>query len=304
MSNLTQEQMEALFSQRNIHDVLHSSITYQLNKAFLTWTLGAYLRIEEYLEGSYYTSKMLRIQVLKEYINSNGLEPILVALLAATIRSKKNQTIQQVIGYLQTHLPHDDHFDRARTAAELIAVCSGPQRLFMIDRPINDKAPIVIVNHWATLYKLFDSEFEFIDDTFYNPPLIKPPKKVTNSHSCGYYTINEAVILGKHTQHSDNLDFETLNILGRIPWVLDKHIKAMQEVPPKEPRTAIEADNFQKHTQQARRIYDVLGSKPFWIAWQFDSRGRVYSHGYHVNLQSYEYKKAILNFDHYEVITQ
>lgn len=304
MANLTQEQFEALFSQQNIHDVLHDSITYQLDKAFLTWTIGAYVRIEEYLNGDYYTSKSIRIQVLKEHISIDGLEKILVALLAATIHSKKDQTIQQVIGYLQSHLPHDDHFDRAKTAAELIAVCSGEQRLFMIDRPVNTESPMVIVNHWITLYELFGQEFEFIDDTFYNPPLIKPPKKVTNSRSCGYYTINEGVLLGKHTQHHDNLDFETLNILAKIPWVLDGYIRIMPEVPPSEPRTAQEVDNFMRHARQAERIYNILGPNRFWMAWQYDSRGRIYSHGYHVNLQSHEYKKVMLNFDHHEVITQ
>ena len=49
--------------------------------------------------------------------------------------------------------------------------------------------------------------------------------------------------------------------------------------------------------------YDMLGDDPFWLAWQYDCRGRIYSHGYHVNFQAAEYKKALLNFNHYEELT-
>lgn len=301
----TQDEMEALFSQRNIHDVLQRSIAYQFNHVLLDAALGFFVRIEDYLNGDYYESKNTRIATLREFIDANSLDRIVIALIAAVIHAKRDQTIQAVIGYLQPYLPHDDHFDRAKTAGELIAVCSGPNRLFSIERPDNMESPLVVVNYWDILYDTFETEFEFIDDTFFNPPLVQKPKKVTNRHSCGYHTFNEPVILGRNTQHEDNLDFTALNILNQIPWVLDPHVLAIDEQPPTDiddmPRE--EYINFRNHAHTARRIYNVLGSDPFHMVWQPDSRGRLYCHGHHVNLQSYEYKKAMLNFDHYEVFT-
>jgi len=300
---LSQDLLETLFSEQNIHEVLHNSITYQLDKAFLTWSIGAYMRLNAFLEGVYYPSKDKRLQVLREYINSYGLEGLLTATIAGVIRAKKDQPIQSVIGYLQKFMPHTDHFDRAKTAGEFLAICAGPTRLFSIDRPVNTEAPFIVVNHWARLNELFATEFEWIEDTFYNPPLISKPREVFNNQSCGYYTIDEPVVLGKNTQHLDSLDFKSLNILNKIPWVLDSHVRALPERPPSILTDSQEIQNFIEHRKQATRIYNILGEDPFWLIWQFDSRGRLYSHDHHVNFQSYEYKKALLNFDDYQVLT-
>ena len=310
MPRPSQAEMEALFSQRNIHEILHNSVRYQLDKAFLQWAIGAYIRINDYLEKVYYTakgelfeSKNTRIRILQEDIAINGLDRIVVAMLVATIRSKQDQTIQQVIGYLQSYMPHDDHFDRAKTAGELIATVARENSLFTIERPEKLESPIVAVNYWDTLFDIFKVEFEFIEDTFYNPPLLEKPHKVTNRHSCGYYTFNEPVILGKNTQHDDNIDVTSLNILNQIPWVIDPWVTSYPEKSPSDDMDRQERRNFQAHAATARRIYNILGDEPFYMSWQIDSRGRLYSHGHHVNLQSYEYKKVMLNYDHYEVIT-
>jgi len=280
----SQEMVEVLFSQRHIHDVLHKSIEIQLDDLFLLWAIRAYIVIDDYLEHFYttakgepFTSKNTRIAALKESIETNGLDVIVIALLAGVIRAKRDQTIQQVIGYLQKYMPHEDHFDRARTAGELIAICSGENRLFTIKRPEQSEAPMVIVNYWAAIHDTFDSQLNWIDTLFHNPPMIKKPVPIKSRHNCGYHTFNEPVILGKFTQHEDNLDFATLNTLNKIPWLLDPTIMAIPEEPPAPCQDPQETLNFIKHKEQAQKIYNVLGDRPFWLAWQVDSRGRLYS---------------------------
>ena len=307
---LSQAEVEAQFSQRNIHDVLHRSISYHFDRTFDTWLLRAYMQVNEYLNKEYMTakgepwaSKNERIQALKEHIETNSLDDILIALFAGCIRSKRDQTIQCVIGYLQSHLPGDDHFKRAVTAGELIALCCGEGRLFSIERPVNDEAPIVQVNNWTVIDELFINEFEFIEDTFYNPPIIEPIKPIRSNRNCGYTTFNEPVVLGKNTQHSDNLNYKALDALNSIPWVLDQEVLSQPEIPPGSMTNTQEISNFIQHVSQAKRLYVMLGKQAFRLAWQYCSRGRIYSHGYHVNLQSYEYKKVSLSFDHYEVAT-
>ena len=307
---ITQEEVEAQFSQRNIHAVLHRSISYHFDRKLDTWLLRAYMQVNEYLNKDYKTglgmpfeSKNNRIAALKEHIETNSLDDILIALFAACIRSKKDQTIQCVIGYLQSYLPGDDHFTRAQTAGELIAICCGEGRLFSIERPVNDEAPIVQVNNWTAIDEMFVNEFEFIDDTFYNPPLVEPIDPITNNRSCGYRTFDEPVVLGRHTQHHDNLNYAALDALNSIPWVIDHEVLSERELPSRPAKTQQEAINFNDHVISARRVYDMLKDRAFTMAWQYCSRGRMYSHGYHVNLQSYEYKKVMLSFNHYEVAT-
>jgi hypothetical protein len=307
----SQEEVEAAFSQRNIHDVLHSTISYELDNTLHIWAIGAFIRVNTYLDKQYYTakgelftSKNTRIEALRDHIAVYGLDDIMIALVAAVIRNKEDQTIQQVIGYLQAYMPHEDHFDRAQTAGELIAVTAHPGRLYQIERPESSEAPRVKVNYWPLIRQLFQDTFRYIEDTFFNPPLISPPKEVTSRHSCGYYTFDEKVILGSsYTQHDDQLDLETLNILGKIPWTLDPFVIAQPEPLPAKCVATQDILNFRHHADEARRVYDVLGSESFYIPWQYCSRGRLYTHGHHVNLQSYTYKKVALNFNDYQIVT-
>jgi hypothetical protein len=295
--------MEAMFSQRNIHDVLHRSIAQQLDKVLLTWSIGAYMRIDEFLSGDYFESKNKRLGELREYLSDHGLEDIVISILASVIRGKCDQTIQHCLGYLEKYMPHENVFDRVRTAGELLAVCGGKGRLFEIKRVSPNSPPLVIVNHWNVILNTFQDQLEWIDDTFYNPPLVEKPKKVSSNKSCGYHTIREPVILGRETQHNHNVSYDVLNRLNIVPWYLDGMVLAAPEKAPhtlKEPQAI---RNHIKHVTQARRVYAILGSEQFWLVWQYDSRGRAYSHGHHVNFQSYEYKKAMLSFGHERIIT-
>lgn len=306
----SQVMMEALFSQRNIHDVLHRSIEQQLDKMFLTWAIGCYLRIEDYLEQFYYTakgepfdSKNTRIAELRNLIEEIDLDHIIVAIVAAVIRGKKDQTIQQVIGYLESYMPHEDVFDRVKTAGELLAICSGKDRFFEIRRDSIEDSPMIICNHWGKVLNTFESQLAFIDDTFYNPPLVEKPRKVRSNRSCGYHTIQEPLILGRQTMHDHNTSYDVINHLNEIPWHLDSMVLTHPERPVTEDPDDQEIANHVKHIGQAQRIYKVLGQQTFWMVWQYDSRGRIYTHGHHVNLQSHEYKKAMLNFGTERVIS-
>lgn len=299
----SQAMMEAMFSQRNIHDVLHRTISYHLDKVLLTWSIGAYMRIDDWLSQTYYESKNKRLAEFREWLVNNDLEEIVVAVLASVIRGKRDQTIQQCLGYLEKYMPHENVFDRVRTAGELLAVCGGEGRLFQIKRVRLDTPPLVVVNHWNIMLETFEAQLEWIDDTFYNPPLVEKPKKVRNNRSCGYHTIQEPLILGRETQHDHNVSYDVINRLNQVPWYLDGMVLTSPEKPAKPTTDQQEIQNHIKHVTQARRIYAVLGQEQFWLAWQYDSRGRIYSHGHHVNFQSHEYKKAMLSFGDERVIT-
>ena len=299
----SQKIVESLYSQRNIKSVLHNSIEEQLDKLLLNWAIRAFIKIPIYCNGNYYDSKNERIRILSLQIEDEGLDNLVVAIVAAVIHTHKPQTIQQCVGYLQGYLKHEDQFDRVRTAAELLAVCGSEGGLYSITRRGSGYATMVTVNYWPLIDTVMLDKFDWINDTIFNPPLLERPKKVRDNSNCGYHTFNEPLILGTHTQHNEHQDYDAINILNGIPWVLDQDVLEEPENTPAELNTPEKQRQFVQHVQQSQCVYRLLGTKPFFLAWQPDSRGRIYSHGYHVNFQSHEYKKAMLSFNHYEVLT-
>lgn len=299
----TQAEIEKLYSQRNIRTVLHDSIKEQLNGILLNWTIKAFFKLDDYLAGNYHPSKNTRIEILKKQIAKKGMEEIIIAIISAVIYTHKKQTLQQCVGYLQSFLKHDNQFDRVKTAGELLALCGSDKGLYSINRKGSGNAIMINVNYWPAIDRAMLDQFDWINDTLFNPPLIEPPKQVKDNSNCGYHTFNEPLILGTLTQHTKHQDYDTINILNRIPWVLDENVLAEPEKSPAKLDSPEKQRDFVQFVQQSQCVYDLLKTKPFFLAWQYDSRGRFYSHGYHVNFQSYEYKKAMLSFNYFEVLT-
>jgi hypothetical protein len=298
---MKQSELEALYSQRNNHSTLHNEIRAQLETTFRGPAIQLFLRIEDYLEkDDYYESKQLRIAELKRELD---VEKTIVAVIAAVIHTRQTQTIQQVVGYLANHIPHEDPFQCAITAGEILALGHNPRGLYEIIRHGSGSPATIQVNHWDYLEKRLLSTFDWINDTHFNPPLIEPPKEVTNNHSCGYHTIQEPCILGRYTQHDGTINLDTINSLNQIEWVMDPHVLAEPEVPSKPLKDPMAHQQFVHMAQQSRQLYQIFKDRVFWLVWQADSRGRYYSHGYHINLQAQEYKKALLNFNRKELLT-
>jgi hypothetical protein len=301
---MDQAQVEALYSQRNNHTMLHNEIKAELEGIFAPIALKLFLRIDSYLEKSYYPSKAARIAELREDAkHKSSVEKWIVAIIAAVIHTKKTQTIQQTVGYLSNHIPHENPFARATTAGELLALGASKGGLYEIQRNGSGESATIKVNHWDYLDRHFLHIFDWINDTQFNPPLIEPPKEVKNNYSCGYHTIQEPCILGTYTMHDGKICLDTINTLNRIEWILDPDVLAEPEVPSKPLKTAEAREQFVHMAAQSQRVYAAIKDRPFYLVWQADCRGRYYSHGYHVNLQAQEYKKALLNFNHKEVLT-
>jgi len=299
---MNQAELEALYSQRNNHSTLHNEIKAQLETTFKTPALQLFLRIDQYLEGSYYESKNKRIAELKA-AGQEQIEKWIVAIIAAAIHTKQTQTIQQVVGYVANHMPHENPFACAVSAGELLALGHKPGGLYEIQRHGSGTSATIQVNHWDYIEQKMLHAFTWINDTHFNPPLIEPPKEVRNNHSCGYHTIQEPCILGRYTLHDAKICLDTINELNSIEWVLDPDVLVEPEMPGK-PITGAQAhQQFIHMAQQSRKLYQFYKDRTFWLAWQADSRGRYYSHGYHINLQAQEYKKALLSFNRKEYLT-
>jgi hypothetical protein len=299
---MNQAEVEALWSQRNAHSTLHDEIRAQLETTFYIPALQLFMRIDEYLGKDYYPSKAKRVAELRA-AGKDQIERWIVAIIAAVIHTRQIQQIQQVVGYVAQYMPHEDPFACAVTAGELLALGSKPGGLYEIIRHGPGKPATVQVNHWDYLERKLLHTFEWINDTHFNPPLVEPPKEVTSNDSCGYHTIKEPCILGRYTMHDGDINLETINTLNKIEWVLDPGVLSEAEVPSKPITDPMAQMQFEHMARQSRKLYQFYRNKRFWIAWQADSRGRIYSHGYHINLQAQEYKKALLSFNRWEKLT-
>jgi hypothetical protein len=295
--------MEALYSHRGIHTVLHETIRHEMDKVLLNWALNTCFKIEKYLHNEWYTSKQLRVNTLLKLWEEKGYDAFLVPMAAAALHTKGPQTVQQAVGYLQAFLPHEDTFARVTTAAELLAIGAHKGGLYEIVRKGQGNSTMIQVNQWKWVDPKLQEALEWINDSMFNLPLIEPPAEVKDNRSCGYHSIREPLLLGSYTMHEEPLNYTAINILNSIEWVLDKEVMKEPEVPGKPLTNAMAQQNFMKLVQDSKFVYRTLAPDPFWFCWQYDSRGRMYSHGYHMNIQGAEYKRALLSFNQFEYLT-
>lgn len=123
------------------------------------------------------------------------------------------------------------------------------------------------------------------------PPMLSKPRVLKYNKSSAYYTIGlDSLILGdKHNYHDDCISLDVLNTLNQQALVLDKEIPYLFE-------TNIE------QKEQFEYFRDLLKDKHFYLTYKVDKRGRVYSQGYHFNIQGSSFEKACISLSTYETV--
>lgn len=127
----------------------------------------------------------------------------------------------------------------------------------------------------------------------YLPPMQVTPVDWINNYNGGWLRENKHLILGsKFNRHDKPLAYDVINKLQRIPWEID--------IP-----TYLNETDTNKTLNRTKflRVIDEYLDKSFHFVWRYDSRGRSYSSGYDLNLQSNEYGKALLSLHNKELIT-
>lgn len=255
------------------------------------------------LDNSYYPSKHKRINELHQHTMT--MTDIVLELFASVLPYQVITPIQSIAANLGSRLGYRYVLDGVKTAAEIIAVCekSGLYTIYHSSHQDNDTDTLGVLPH----YKLSQHVIDYIENSMFLPPMICKPKPWHNNDNTGggYLHSKGSCILGALNHHNHHQNLNHLNILQSIPWELNKHIVDMDEVPNKVLETAEQQDQFENFKQEAVKVRNMLintGNR-FYFQWKYDKRGRSYSTGYHVNLQSTEYQKASLQFKHKEVLT-
>lgn len=295
----TQSAIENMYSRKTIRslikaDVDTSSDVYQT----------CIKNIDAYISKTYYDSKTKRINELKSH-TSITLDDIVLELFASVLPIQDISPIQSVAANLGSRLGYKYLLDSIKTAAEIIAVCesSGLYTIYHSSSDENDTATLGIKAH----YSLSPDVSDFIHQTMFLPPMVCKPRKWTSKDNVGggYLKGSGSCILGAMNHHNKSLNLKHLNTLQDITWELNKFMLDTPERPNKAFTLQEQRDQFEIFKTESKEVYELLldAGNRFNFTWNYDKRGRSYSTGYHVNLQSTEYKKAILQFSHKEALT-
>lgn len=208
---------------------------------------------------------------------------------------------QAIAGKLSNQLNNMDTFDAVKTVAEVMAVMCGHDCFDVIVAADSDTGVMMVQSHW----ELPESVLQKIADTQYLPPMVCKPFKVNENYTYQSMTEMGSLILGNRVNHHDKpLAYDAINIASAIPLSLDEYILGFNEQPNKELDTQDKVDAFNRMQIASSKVYQFLldNDNKFYLRWKYDKRGRMYSQGYHVNIQSTDYKKALISFADKELL--
>jgi len=133
-----------------------------------------------------------------------------------------------------------------------------------------------------------------IDKLQYLPPMKQKPLPWKDNYNGGWLWENKNLVLGSHfNRHEEPLAYDVINKLQSIPWEIDNETYLFEK-----------QTNETMNKKQFLKVMDQYLGEHFYFVWRYDSRGRSYSSGYDLNLQSNEYGKALLSMHEKELITE
>lgn len=223
------------------------------------------------LWGKTYESKDLRLSKVEAY-----LEDIPLWVLVS-VASNNPETLQTCSARLGSFLENETIL-AIKTGAEILSICDGLG--FSIERPVYGQGNTFMVH--CKLDRLSEVLALQALEFYPMPELAIPDCPKSNAQ----------VLLGhRENRHENSLNMSVLSMLGSVGYKLTP-IAAMTEDKPEGARQ----EDWENYLEQCEIVKSELANKSFYFKWAYDKRGRVYSRGYHINIQSSEYHKACLAF--------
>ena len=307
---LLQEKIEKTFSKRFItaaavDDLLTcESIVNKLNRGVEY--------VNTWLNKDHDIDRELRLLAVREL---DIKELVMQVVACISLECQKPMKLVSVASLCARHLNMSDKVEAIHTMAEIIAVL-GETDLFD-----NKKTR----EGWIVISRVeLDSEVtQYAENALYLPPLIIKPRKVRHNRDSGYITQRgESLILGFYeNHHDDNICLDVLNTLNSNEYELDTdfinqyeeqwHREELSQQEYEELSHAdreiynMDAKTWKKFQEQGKFFQHLMihHGNSFYLCNKVDKRGRIYSSGYHVNVQGSSFKKAMVNFKHHEIPT-
>ena len=293
-TNLTQIEVEYKYSRKHVQNVILCEID-RTTVSFFKMTVA----IRDYIYNPDYTyiAKINNVQHLQNHKLS--IEEIALEILIAVLPLSNIESIQKPAARLASILGYEDEVAGISVALSLLTVTEGDYfDIYAHDHEYNLTGTIGIMSN----VRLSESAIQELEIAQYLPPMLETPEDWTDNSHGGYQTVNTSAISGKFNHHNNPIGLDVLNILQHIGYVLNRDIVKRQEVPKAQPKSPLAKRMFRELKRKSRYWYRFFGKNVFYFVWRFDKRGRIYSSGYHINPQSFEYKKALIDFAKTQII--
>ncbi len=251
----------------DILDEVPTNITEQLH-----------LAVNNYRYGSYYKSKQTRVDNLPKTLE------IVSNILAIVLSTDSKKPIQGPATELGMAMGYKNQIDAVKTGAEILSITHGD----LFDISMHAEGTDILPK-----LKLDDTTMDKLKVLQFLPPMLQEPNDWVSNTDGGWLWERKSIILGKGNHHNETQAYDAVNLMQLIPWTIDVPTYVNNENP---------NENMDK-SQFDRVITDNLG-KPFYFVWRYDKRGRSYSSGYDLNIQSNEYGKAMLSLVNKQEVTK
>lgn len=289
-----QEMNEMRFNRKHIDAKIRDEI--KANPDMCDKVAQGVVYVQQYMDGTYYESKMKRIAQLV----GMDLEAMVMDMFVGIAYCLRPELFTSVTAQLASRLKFSDKREAITTVAELVAVLCATDA-FDIEKA-NKMASLMVVSQ----IPLSEGLVTFIEESQYLPPMVCEPLELTHNFSSGYLTHNDSLILGSGNHHDGDLCLDVLNTMNKVALQLDtEFLCKLEEEPTFDLDTQDKLDQWNAFKQQSYMFYMLLQSQgnKFYFNHKVDKRGRIYSQGYHLNPQGTAFKKAMLEFSNEEMVT-
>ena len=227
-----------------------------------------------------YASKNVRLREWNPDVFD--ITTIVYHLFAATQLYPEGLTYQAMIGYIAGNVKCDHPLDRAKCAAEVIAIAHRCE--LVIITKTTDITFMVTTNHRLAVQ---------IPVYMRHVPEFKKPE------------VDYIPILGgRLKKHQGDVCLDHIQRMNAIPLVLETRIiDSLPETPNHEPDTVEKVKAWEAFKEASLASYDYVREKEqFFLRHSYDTRGRCYCEGYFVTYQGSSFKKAIVQLADKEVV--
>jgi hypothetical protein len=232
-----------------------------------------------------YISKNTRI---REW-NQKGTDDIdyykiLCRIMAGVFTNPQGMTYQAMIGYISGDIGCANPLDRAKCAAEVIAIAY--------------RCGLIVIT------KVSDKTFMITTDYELDEPIPEFPKHQPEFSPPEPQLFNP--ILGNNfKQHEEDVCVDHIDRMNAIPFKLDMRIiNTLEETTKADLETDEQREQWEDFKRRSKETYqDVIrNGNIYWHKHGPDTRGRTYCGGYYLNYQGTSFKKAITQLANKEVV--
>lgn len=294
MDLINQEFNELRYNRKHIDAKIKEAIL--TNPDMVAKIADGVQRVQAYMSGQYYASKMVRVAQLQGI----DIEALVLDIFVGVAYCQTEELFTSVTAQLAGRLGFSDKTEAITTVAEITAVLCQTDAFDIFKT--NKMASLMVISRIPLEHNLVD----WIVHSQYLPPMVCEPMELVSNFSSGYLTHNDSLILGGPINHHDgDICLDVLNLMNKVELKLDTDFLCTHEEMPTfdldTPDKQRQWNNFKK---QSYRFYDLMVSQGnrFYLTNKVDKRGRIYAQGYHITTQGTAFKKAMIELANEEFI--